>query len=117
MTTLLAAFGALACGGDDSDEPRPRVVKDAAGRSCSLYEDTGRITCNDTPMPSRACTGGASACFTLGTLGSNQAAAVCAGCCQGKSVTSTASDCKLMLCESSATCPTGYRCSGNNCLR
>jgi hypothetical protein len=113
---LSAGFGLAACS-DDPDPPRSRFVKDAAGRSCTLNDESGRLSCNATPMPSITCSAGEAACFTQGTITSNRAAAVCAGCCRGTNATSVAGDCEQFICGSSGgDCPAGYRCSGTTCL-
>lgn len=117
--TLLA--GLVACSSSDSSG---KTVKDQAGRTCTIPESGSlTISCDATPQPKMACTGGASACFVQG-LGDTPGgaavlgpAAVCAACCSGNQSISSGGDCSPIVCKTADDCPHGdTKCTNGQCF-
>lgn len=120
LAFALTAGLLAACSSSSSDG---QTVKDQAGRTCTIPPSGSlTISCDATPMPKMACTGGASACFvkgvapTGGGVGTPAQSAVCAGCCSGNSASSNGADCSPIVCKTVDDCPHGdKKCENGTC--
>jgi hypothetical protein len=115
-TFLIAVLGLIGCGGGGDDGPPAQELEDMLGRSC-LFDNASEVTCDEPPMPTGGCSGGATACFQLGSSGDAAGpAAICAACCMGSTSHSAAGDCSNLVCSTNDDCPPSYaRCMSGIC--
>lgn len=109
---LVACSSSSSDGNTGTGSSASKTVKDKLGRTCTISQAAGPITCDQPPQPAAACKSGTTACFTLGTTSDvGGPAAVCAGCCTSDTATSVRTDCSEIPCATPADCPANFaRC-------